>query len=88
VRWIIAHEAASYPEASRKFCVSVNSIRSRIEYRYGSLIMARETAGTDKDPQRVTRRCIICRTEQPMDTRQYICTKCAGQVEQADGEMI
>lgn len=88
VRWIIAEETASYTEASKRFHVSVNSIRSRIEYRYGSLVMARETACTDEDPQKVTRRCIICRTEQRMDTRQYICGQCAGQVEQADGEMI
>jgi len=41
VNWIIQNADMSYPKTAALFGVSANAIRSRIEYRYGSLEMAR-----------------------------------------------
>jgi hypothetical protein len=76
VRWLIATPGATYAEAARKFQVTFNSVRARVEYRYGSLMIARETAEIDPDITREHRRCIVCREPQNMDRYQYICPSC------------
>lgn len=47
VRWIMQNHDMSYPQVAALFGVSANSIRSRIEYRYGSLATARHYAMTE-----------------------------------------
>lgn len=85
MRWIIATPGATYAEAARKFRVSFNSVRARIEYRYGSLMLARETAEIDPDITREFRRCICCRKEVNMDRYQYICPSCRKAVDHTHG---
>ena len=76
VRWLIANEQATYAQAARRYNVSYNAIRSRIEYRYGSIWMARECADEDPTIVEEQRRCIVCRQTQLMTQSQYICRRC------------
>lgn len=88
VRWLILTRDASYPTAAARFDVSVNSIRARIEYRFGSLELARDTCGAEAESRIVWRRCIMCRQPGEMDLAQHICRGCSSRVERADREMI
>ena len=75
VSWIVSNHDMSYAQVAALFGVSVNSIRSRIEYRYGSLTEARQA--TQHPPEtKTTRRCIICKKEHDMDRNQYVCQPC------------
>lgn len=88
VRWLISTRDATYTSTARRFSVSVNSLRARIEYRFGSLEMARETGGDEIENRIVWRRCIMCRKPGEMDLSQHICGGCSGRVERADRGMI
>lgn len=87
VRYVIATEGATYREVAERFGVSRNSIRSRVEYRYGSLEIAR-TTWEEIEETRTTRRCIICRGTFEMEPRQHVCNSCRKDVEQAEKGLI
>ena len=76
VRWIIQHQDMTYEQVAALFDVTVNNIRSRIEYRYGSLSAARHYGLADEGGRLVDRTCLSCRSTQNMDRNQYICDKC------------
>ena len=76
-RWIIRTKNATYRQAAQMFGLSHNSIRARIEHKYGSLTYARR--GPSLDTGRVlkpVRRCICCGISSAMDRNQYICNNC------------
>jgi len=85
VRWLIATKGATYAEAARRYGVSFNSVRSRVEYRYGSIMLAREMAEVDPEITKEHRRCIICRDPQDMERFQYICPSCRRTVDRKHG---
>lgn len=76
VRWIIEEGGATYAEAAAKFDVKANSIRSRVEHRYGSLAQARLDGGGGAVPETYTRQCIVCRRVFEMERYQHICDGC------------
>jgi hypothetical protein len=76
VRWIIHHQDMTYEKTAALFGVTVNNIRSRIEYRYGSLSAARYYGLADEGGQITDRTCLVCRTTKDMSKSQYICDTC------------
>ena len=75
--WIIQTKDATYRQAAQMFGLSHNSIRARIEHKYGSLTYARR--GPSLDTGRVlkpVRRCICCGISSAMDQNQRICNNC------------
>ena len=75
--WIIQTKDATYRQAAQLFGLSRNSIRARIEHKYGSLAAARLgpmfDAGSVLKP---VRRCICCGISSAMDQNQRICNNC------------
>lgn len=79
--FIIQTPDATYRTAAQGFGLSVNTLRARIENKYGSLSMAR-SAGYDQ-PGRIlgaVRRCIRCRVSSAMDRGQHICNHCRKEI--------
>lgn len=76
IEWLVKNQMATYGQAARRFNVTHNNIRSRVEYRHGSLTQARMDKLTPPCTTR-TRRCIICKEEHKMEKHQYICKACA-----------
>lgn len=83
--WIIATADATYAMAAQRFGVTTNSLRARIESRYGSLSAARlmRDAGVIRpDRGRIlapVRRCMCCGKSSAMDRNQRICDACTAQ---------
>ena len=78
VRFLIADHTATYRQAAERFSVSINSVRSRVEYRFGSLEMARTFAAEEFQHLKDQKRCAVCRTPQPLDRQSYVCRACRG----------
>ena len=72
--YIIQTPSATYRSAAKKFCVSVNSIRARINYRYGSLMEARLHA--DTMVKTWSRPCMSCGTTERRFYGQFRCDDC------------
>lgn len=82
VRYIINDTTATYAQSAQKFGCSVNGIRSRIEYRYGSLEMARDAAQEERDFLNSNHRCNVCMTPQHIDPGHHACRACRGVFDQ------
>lgn len=87
VRWLISTPGVSYDEAARRYQVTINNLRSRVEYRYGSLKVARQI-GVEEDRKALTlRRCIVCKRQEEMTEFQRICKSCSRSVDKKNGGM-
>ena len=76
-RWIIQTKDATYRQAAKLFGLSHNSIRARIEHKYGSLTYARRGMMFKKvRVLKPVRRCICCGVSSAMDRNQRICNNC------------
>ena len=76
-RWIIQTKNATYRQAAKLFGLSHNSIRARIEHKYGSLASARRWPMVDAGRVlKPVRRCICCGVSSAMDQNQRICNNC------------
>jgi hypothetical protein len=73
--WLMKNRNATYRQASERFAIPVNTIRSWVEYRYGSLQEARLWQAPDKSVKRV-KKCITCKTPSMMDRNNHICDRC------------
>jgi hypothetical protein len=74
VAYIIAHPNATYASVSAQFHVSINQLRARINYRFGSLNNAR-TFG-DARIRLWDRPCIACGNTDPRPHGLYRCETC------------
>lgn len=75
--WIIQTKDATYRQAAKLFGLSHNSIRARIEHKYGSLASARRWPMVDTGRVlKPVRRCICCGVSSAMDQNQRICNNC------------
>lgn len=74
--WIIENRQASYAQAAQKFGVKANSIRSRVEHRYGTLAEARGGEVVVEPKATITRPCLVCREECEFERFQHICPDC------------
>ena len=76
-RWIIQTKDATYRQAAKLFGLSHNSIRARIEHKYGSLTYARRGMMFEKvRVLKPVRRCICCGISSAMVQYQRICNNC------------
>jgi len=84
IEWLIKNQMATYGQAARRFNVTLNNIRARVEYRHGSLAQARID---ERSPPCTTRRrqCIICRKEHELEKHRYICDGCSKSVNGTHG---
>jgi|GEM_PF-2866462 len=84
--WLISTPDGTYPEASRRFGVTRNSLKARIENKYGSVAAARlmRDAGILKpDAGRIlgpVRRCSRCGVSVRMDRNQRMCRECNDEI--------
>jgi hypothetical protein len=74
VAYIIANPRATYSAVSIQFGVSVNSLRARINYRFGSLDEARSFG--DARTRLWDRPCICCGDTDPRPHGLYRCQSC------------
>lgn len=74
--YLIANPAATIPLTAQVFGLTVNSIRSRIEHKYGSLALARGMSPEPKRVRKPVRRCMCCRISSAMEPQQRKCDKC------------
>lgn len=88
VRWLIQTPGVTYSQAARRYQVTVNNLRARVEYRYGSLALAREVGADEEDTPLVLRRCIVCRRHEEMEEFQRICNACGRLARIKDGGLI
>lgn len=79
--FVIRMRDASVREAAEKFGLSKNTLRARIDNKYGGLQLAR--AAGYIEPKRIrapVRRCIRCRVSSAMDRGQHICNHCRKEI--------
>lgn len=86
VRWLITNTQATYPAAAAMHGVSIESIRSRIEYRYGSIGYARELFRTEADILAELHRCVVCREPHKLD-HTLRCKNCRGDRSAREGDI-
>lgn len=80
IDWLVEHPHGTYAKASSLFDIPVNSIRSRVQYKFGTLAECRSERGVGKvSPQR-KRRCLCCRVEKEMEKNIYLCDPCREKV--------
>ena len=74
--YLIANPGVTIPLAAQVFGLTVNSIRSRIAHKYGSLAEARQSGPVPQRVRKPVRRCMCCRHSAAMQPQQRICDKC------------
>lgn len=79
--FIIRTPDATYRTTAEAFGLSSNTLRARIDNKYGCLRMARQAGYAE--PGRVlraVRHCIRCRKSANMDRWQHICNHCRKEI--------
>ena len=81
VEFIIKDATVTYPAAAERYGVTVNEIRARINYRWGSLRDARDLEGAYPAGQpafmaRWCRPCICCGSTELRPRGRYLCNSC------------
>ena len=76
--YLIANPGVTIPLAAQVFGLTVNSIRSRIEHKYGSLAEARLSGPAPQRVRKPVRRCMCCRrsTKTPAIHCRCCCMRC------------
>lgn len=74
--FIIGNPQATIPIAAMTYGLSVNSLRARIEHKYGSLAEARQAGHHPARVRKPVRRCITCRESKAMQPQNHVCDKC------------
>lgn len=81
LQWLIHTPDATYRSAAQRFGVKANTIRGRIQHRFGTLAEARELNGVpDAAAPKVKRNCMICKTPTFLDPAHRLCETCRRRV--------
>lgn len=84
VNYIIHNPKESYSMVARKFGVKPGAIRSRIEYRFGTLMEARSInrVVVDDKPRRAIKRrkCMVCKKPADLEENKFICDPCKDKI--------